>query len=460
MPFSLKQFLGRMPEKIRFDRVLVKDMPLPELGITLLYVLVAGLWSVFSDDIFDWVMGGPMESPALQAMKGINFVLTSGVVLYLVVRRSFYNRRRAEETSRLSQERFEAVALATTDAIWDYNLDTEVVWWSDGVAKLFGYRPEDVSTRVDWWRERLHPDDRERVLAAIREVADGGGQMWNGHYRFRRQDGSYAVVMDHGYIVRDAAGKPVRIVGGITDITERQRAEEAVESSRHQLRALSARLQSLREEERTRIAREIHDELGQTLTALKMDLRWVEKRLPRESGSELNPVLDKVVEASELADATIASVQRISSELRPSVLEDLGLSAALRHEAQRFQERTGIPCKLSAPDMLSALSRQVATAVFRIFQEALTNVVRHAEAKEVQAQLSEEGGQLVLKITDNGKGIRSADLDDPKSLGLLGMKERAELLGGEVTFQPGAHGGTVVTLRIPQGNEISKITPP
>jgi signal transduction histidine kinase len=222
------------------------------------------------------------------------------------------------------------------------------------------------------------------------------------------------------------------------------------------LRALSARLESLREEERSRIAREIHDELGQTLTGLKMDLRWVEKRLSRESGPSLNPVLDKIVEAGELIDATIASVQRISTELRPSALEDLGLSTALKQEAQRFQERTGIACKLRAPELPSALSRQVATAMFRIFQEALTNVARHAVAKEVQVELSEARGQLVLQVADDGKGIRPSDLTDPKSLGLLGMRERAELLGGEVTFQPGAQCGTVVTLRVPQNGKLAQ----
>ena len=451
MSVNLKQFLSRMPEKIRFDRVLVKEMPLAEVGITLLFVVVAGFWCIFSDDIFDWIMDGPVESPALQAMKGINFVLTTGVVLYLVLRRSFHNRRRAEETSRLSQERFEAVALATTDAIWDFNLDTEVVWWSDGVAKLFGYRPEDISTRVEWWRERLHPDDKERVLAAIRQVADGGGRTWSGHYRFRRQDGTYSVVMDRGYIVRDAGGKPARIVGGITDITERRRAEEMVESSRQQLRALSARLQSAREQERTNAAREIHDDLGQVLTAIKINLDWLERDLgERENDASLNPLVDRVVECGEMTETAIASVQRIAKELRPGVLDNLGLAAALEEEAGRFEHRTGITCAVKLSPEPPSLPREAATAVFRIFQESLTNVARHAQAKTVRVELQANLRQVTLEIEDDGRGITPDVVTNDRSLGLLGMRERALALGGELGIAPVTPHGTRVTLRLPR----------
>ena len=148
-------------------------------------------------------------------------------------------------------------------------------------------------------------------------------------------------------------------------------------------------------------------------------------------------------------DRTIAAVQRISTELRPGVLDNLGLVAALQQEARGFQERTGILCFLDAPEQASALPPEMATGVFRIFQETLTNVARHAQANEVKATWAEEEESLVLRVSDNGKGIRPDDLEDPKSLGLVGMQERAELLGGEVTFRPGAKQGTVVTLRIP-----------
>ena len=451
MAFNFKRLLARGPEIIEAERVFIREIPLQELGLTFVYILLASLWCVFSDDFFDNVMGLPMHSPALETLKGINFVFATSLVLYLVLRRAFRIRRLAEEARRLSQQRFEAVAQAATDAIWDLNLETRIVWWSDGMHQLFGYPAEEVSSKLEWWVERLHPEDKDRVLGAIQELGERGGRTWRGSYRFRRKDGSYASVLDRGFILSDNAGKPVRIVGGISDVTEQRQAEQALENSRRQLRALSARLQWVREQERARVAREIHDELGQVLTALKINLDWLERKLGvRDNDPSLNPLLDRVVESAEIADSAISSVQKITSDLRPSSLDNLGLAAALDHEAQRFQQRTGIACKLKLPADSLELPAEAATAVFRIFQEALTNVARHAQATEVRAALQSEADQVVLQVEDNGRGISSAALTDKKSLGLLGMRERAAVLGGEVVVVALQPGGTRVTLRLPR----------
>jgi len=258
-------------------------------------------------------------------------------------------------------------------------------------------------------------------------------------------------VPDRGAMIRDQRDQPHSVVGGISDVTERRRAEENLERSHGQLRALSGRLHSLREEERTRIAREIHDELGQLLTGLKMDLRWMERRLSQSTDASLNPLLDKVVAASEIADATISGVQRIAFELRPGVLDTLGLSSAVHHEAIRFQERTDILCRVQCPDFSPPPSEEVTTTTFRILQEALTNVARHAHATEISIALATKDNELELVVADNGRGIPPAELEDPSSLGLLGMRERAALLRGKVTLETAPHGGTVVTLRLPLG---------
>jgi two-component system, NarL family, sensor histidine kinase UhpB len=457
MAFNWKQFLARGPERIEVDRVRVREWPFEEIGITAAYILIAGLWCVFSDDVFDWLLGVPLDSPALQTLKGINFVITTALLLYVVLRRSAHHRRLAEEASRLAHERFESVALATTEAIWDWNLETNTVWWSDGILKLFGYRPEDVSSKVEWWLERLHPEDKDRVLRAIRRVTDSGGRTWAGYYRFRRKDGSYASVMDHGYIVQNSEGKPARVVGGIRDISERRKAEEALKSSRRQLRALSARLQSAREEERAHVAREIHDELGQVLTAAKLDLDWVERKIgEREHDRSLNPLLDRMVECGEMIDSAIHSVQRIATDLRPGLLDHLGLAAALRQEAHRFQKRSGIACELQlAPNKLG-LPPEVAMAIFRIFQEALTNVARHSEASAVRVTLEADTERVVLQVEDNGRGIRPDDVAAARSLGLLGMRERASVLGGDVAIEPVTPRGSRVTLRLPRSGDTTK----
>jgi signal transduction histidine kinase len=236
----------------------------------------------------------------------------------------------------------------------------------------------------------------------------------------------------------------------IRDITARKLTEWRAMIYKDQLRALSARIEALHEEERTRISREIHDELGQMLTGIKMDLRWMEHRLD-EFGDDrrVNPILDKLVGTAELIDATVKEVQRIAAELRPGLLDKLGLPTALQYEGARFEERTGIACRLVVPGETLPLPPEVATAFFRIFQEAVTNVARHAQATAVEVELQPQADGCRLEIRDNGKGMAGIDLANVKSLGLLGMQERAALLGGGVSFAPRAGGGTVVTVRIP-----------
>jgi len=282
-------------------------------------------------------------------------------------------------------------------------------------------------------------------------VLESGGRNWAGHYRFRRHDGTYASVLDRGYIIHDAAGRPVRVVGGISDISERRRAEEALDSSRRQLRALTARLQAGREEERAKVAREIHDELGQVLTAIKMNLDWLERNLGGiEDGPRLNPFLERVLESAEMTDSAIKNVQRIATELRPDSLDNLGLAEALQQEANRFQQRGGAACELQlTPEPLN-LPSQVATTVFRVFQEALTNVARHSKATSVRIALEANAEQVVLQVEDNGQGIPHEATADSRSLGLLGMQERASVLGGEVTISPVLPHGTRVSLRLPR----------
>ncbi|WP_367874354.1 sensor histidine kinase [Luteolibacter sp. Populi] len=214
-------------------------------------------------------------------------------------------------------------------------------------------------------------------------------------------------------------------------------------------RNLSTRIEGLREADRTRISRELHDQLGQALTGLKMDLRWVERQLEVRDERALNPLTDRLVETQEQVDGLIDTVRRIATELRPDALDELGLPAALAEEAERFVLRTGMPCEVEVGELPEKLSPDVATAAFRIFQEALTNVVRHAEATRVKAKCVTTGEALELAVTDDGKGMPPGVERDGHSLGLLGMRERAELLGGKVNFTAPESGGTRVLAILP-----------
>jgi len=228
---------------------------------------------------------------------------------------------------------------------------------------------------------------------------------------------------------------------------DRLMAEVQLRESHKQLRSLSVYLQHVREEERTRIAREVHDELGQALTSCKLDASWLSHHLPRQQ----KEFSEKAEKLSTDIDSTIQTVRRIATELRPGILDHLGLAAALEWQAQEFQTRTGIRCQVSAHLREPPLDPELTTTFFRIFQETLTNVIRHAEATQVDVQLKEEAARVILEVRDDGRGISQEEISDPKSMGLLGMRERAALLGGDFRIQPLRGGkGTRACVAIPR----------
>jgi signal transduction histidine kinase len=228
------------------------------------------------------------------------------------------------------------------------------------------------------------------------------------------------------------------------EIAERLSKEDEFRRSTEQLRELSARLQSVREEERTQLARTIHDELGQALTGLKMDVAWLQNHLDQGQPA----LLEKTQAMSDLTDVIVQVVRRIATELRPGIL-DLSLVATIEWQLQEFQTRSGIKGELISAPEETTLDVDGATTVFRIFQEILTNVARHAKATQVEVILEESSAFLSLQVHDNGRGITESEIYSPKSIGLLGMRERARLQAGEVHFQGTPGKGTTVTVRLP-----------
>jgi PAS domain S-box-containing protein len=356
----------------------------------------------------------------------------------LGITRDVTKRKHAEQALRESEERLRLVSRATNDAVWDWDLVTDDLWWGDGFPKMFGYGPDELERSVESWYSRLHPDDRDRVITGIRAVIDGGEMFWSDEYRFRRRDGGYADIYDRGYVIRDADQRPRRMVGSMMEVSERKQTEA-------QLRALAARLEAIREEERTRIAREIHDEVGQALTALKMDLAWLAKKVPPRG----TPVKKKLLGMEGVIDATMDALHRILAELRPGVLDDLGLPAAIRWLAEEFKRRTEIACTVQMTGGEPGLDSGQATAVFRILQEALTNVARHAKAHRVEIKLHVLPTAFELVVTDDGRGITPEELEATGTLGILGMRERAITWHGRVTVHGEPGRGTTVRVFMP-----------
>ncbi len=245
-------------------------------------------------------------------------------------------------------------------------------------------------------------------------------------------------------------GWVVTLAGRIRDLALRRKTASIAQPSPEQLRKLASRLLQMREAERAAIAREIHDSLAPDLTRFKLDLAWLERRLESPLAERDRPaILEKLAGMRQLSDAVIGAVQRIASDLRPPVLDSLGLGAAIEWQVRDFEARAGVRCELQLPAAPVEMEPDRATALFRILQESLTNVARHARAKRVTVSLAKRADAWVLKIEDDGQGLPSAKLADPRSAGLLGMRERAALLGGKCDISSHAGRGTKIQASLP-----------
>ena len=286
--------------------------------------------------------------------------------------------------------------------------------------------------------------DLERGKAGWRAMFDAG----HSHVETdeRRRDGTPVRIEGHYLCVYDERGRITGHMGIQRDITDSHQSAEEIARSRAELRALAARLETIREEERSRIARELHDELGQALTGVKLDLAWMEGRLSRQVPAE---VAERYTSLLGRLDEVMVSVRRIITELRPSVLDQLGLPDAIEWQAHDFAKRTGLTLDLHIDCDCPAPPDAVASAVFRMLQEALNNVAKHAKASRVRVALHMEAGSLSLDVGDDGRGITQDEMRGSHSLGLLGLRERALTLGGTLTVSGDPVTGTNVTLKLP-----------
>jgi two-component system sensor histidine kinase UhpB len=292
--------------------------------------------------------------------------------------------------------------------------------------------------------ESVHLDDRERIFTALPKQLTGE---FDEEFRIVRPDGVIRWIRSRAFPIRNESGEVYRIAGVSEDVTERKRAEDELRRSREQLRALSARLQSSREEEGRRIGREMHDELGQALTGLRLQLAALEKEV-----AQLRPpgrILEKIPKMAQLIAGTLDTVRRISADLRPPELDDLGLLAAIRWQVHEFRARTGIACAFRGTRVALALDVNASTALFRMVQEALTNVARHARARHARVAVQTHDGQLAVEVADDGRGITEAERLGAHALGLLGMRERIELVGGRMTIRGTPGQGTTVSACVP-----------
>ena len=370
------------------------------------------------------------------------------VTLLIPEGRDITERKLVEEALRKSEERYRSIFENAVEGIFQTTPDGKYVAVNPALARIYGYdSPDDMIATVTNLAGHLYVDHgrRDEFIRLVHEQEKVTGF----EALVYRKDGSWIWVSEGARALRDPAGTFVGYEGRVEDVTERKLGEARLRATLEELRMLSERLTTVREEEQTRIARELHDELGVGLTCLKVDLSRLRTIMGEPPGARVRKKMeDKIRSMVEQVDATIASVQRIATELRPSLLDDLGLVAAIEWQCRDFEQRTGIPCICvsSADDI--AMEPEQATSLFRICQEALTNTARHAQATTIQVVIKQSDNNLLLAIQDDGVGISPEKFTESTSLGLLGMRERAASLGGEVTIVGSPGKGTTVTVRV------------
>ena len=355
-----------------------------------------------------------------------------------------YWRRESKYKRQLEQsdERFRLIASFTSDAIYDWNLATHTAWANDpGKALLNGSAPNPERS-FSAWLDTIHEEDRERVRANVLSILERKIPDWKEEFRYLRKDGSYGHILHRALILYDDAGNPVRLIGSGMDISDRKDAEELT-------RNLSRRILEAQEGERRRVSRELHDSVNQILASVKFRIESLEEQLP---GRNLR-VKREARKSRQLLNKVMSEVRRISRNLRPSELDDLGLASAVRTLAEEFTERTKIVVTIKGMGPERNLPPEIAETLYRIIQEALTNVEKHSRATRVTIRCASTYDEIVCSLSDNGRGIHPDDRGKTRTknggLGLVDMRERLSFLKGRLEITSRGKRGTTVTVRIP-----------
>lgn len=416
--------------------------------VVISYLGFALAWIVASDALVASVAPDLRSMGAFQTAKGIAFVLLSALLLYWLIRRA--ERRDAAAASDLARGQTELsdaarqlqrlgtqLGLAEGHGrigFFQYDLVTDSVEFSDKALEIYGLPRDAWHDVVSRWLGLVHPDDRARMGNEFENGLRAGGQ-FDLEFKIVRPDGEQRDLFVVVAVEQDASGRPLRTSGTVMDVTERERARRALEESAVRLRRLSLRLVRVQERERRRLARELHDGVGQMLTAAKLRAQASLGRAP-----ELAALIADL-------DSLLQQIRTLSLNLRPSMLDDLGLPATLRWYLNQQRELGGFEVELSLQGLEQRPDPEIETAAFRIVQEAMTNVLRHAAAKKVRVKAWCRSSEFELEISDDGRGFDAAA--QPNHGGLLGMRERAGLLGGSWVIHSAPGAGTVVRASLP-----------
>lgn len=353
-------------------------------------------------------------------------------------------RKKAEEALKENEERLRIMFESIEDGIVVTDVEANIIKVNNAILRMGGYSHKEEfigRNAIDF----VSPNDRAKAMENLSKELEAGNSKGNIEYALLAKDGSEFYVESNATVLHDSSGNHVGLINVIRDITERKKVEEELRTAHENLQKLTEHLQKVREDERKSVAREIHDDVGQNLAALKMDMHMIEKKLPKEQ----KPLIDRMKKMMELTDKTVQTVRKIHEELRPSLLDGVGLVEAIELYKKEFEDKIEVKCELHIEPESIDLSKERSLVLFRILQESMTNVRLHSGATKMSVSIREKNGKLELKVKDNGVGITEEQLTKSRSFGVMGIRERVDFLGGKMKIKGIPDKGTTLKVTIP-----------
>jgi two-component system sensor histidine kinase UhpB len=408
----------------------MKNLSSP-LKLALIFLLFGIAWVLTTDSLLSSSTSNRSDLQTFQSYKGVLFVIFAALLIFLVSRKLYSNIEKARNEQEEALQRYKVLGMATNDAVWDLNFKTGECYTNRTLQEIFGYTADELTDNNIWWRENMHPDDKERVIGKLDAKLKEGSTIWQDEYRFRCKNGAYKTVLDRGYIIRAKNGDAERLIGAMQDVTEQRTfQQQLVEQKLQHTREMTQCVIDAHEAERKKLAEELHDNVNQLLGVVKL---YVGHALSEPSCK--NDVLQK---STEYLDVVIAEIRQLSKSLSPATLSITGLIASLSDMIDSIEQAKDIAIVLdvtSFNEQMLSPPKQLMT--YRIIQEQLNNVLKHSQADHVTIQLKQTNGILHLEVNDNGVGFDESQVRH--GMGLNNIRSRLQVVNGsmQIQSQPG-----------------------
>lgn len=407
-----------------------------------LITLVFGIiYVLFSDYLTLLFSGDNLQFyNRVQNYKGIVFIIVCSGLVYVVSKRLNADIDRANREQEEALKRYNVLGMATNDAVWDLNMKTGECFTNRTLQEIFGYTADELMDNNTWWTNNLHPEDKERVISTIDAKLSGGGTVWQDEYRFRCKDGSYKMVFDRGFIMRNKAGQPYRIIGAMQDVTEQRLLQQQLvdEKVKHR-NEMAQNVFSAQEAERKKLGEELHDNINQLLGVVKLYIEHAQ--------ADPSTKKEMLKRSSEYLVQVIQEINSLSKSLTPPTLSDLGLLESIEELAAQTEDTKKISIVVDAEGLDdSGIEMHRQLMIYRIVQEQLNNIVKHAQAKNVTIQIRNLNQAIKLKIIDDGKGFDP--VKHKAGGGFRNMRNKLEVFNGNMRIASAPGSGCVLEVSI------------